>query len=42
MNLVLLILLALPAAATARGITPADYFDFRFIEDPRIAPDGRS
>jgi dipeptidyl aminopeptidase/acylaminoacyl peptidase len=29
-------------AQTRRGITPEDYFAFKFISDPRISPDGKT
>lgn len=29
-------------AQTRRGITPEDYFAFKFISDPRISPDGKA
>src|SRR5262244_960765 len=27
--------------ATKRGVTPEDYFSFRFLSDPHISPDGK-
>jgi len=27
--------------ASARGITPEDYYSFEFLSDPRISPDGK-
>jgi len=29
-------------AQTRRGVTPEDYFAFRFVSDPHISPDGKS
>src|ERR1700683_5722418 len=29
-------------ATDERGITPEDYFEFKFISDPHISPDGKS
>src|SRR6202050_5938847 len=29
-------------ATDERGITPEDYFEFQFISDPHISPDGKS
>lgn len=29
-------------AQTRRGITPEDYFAFKFISDPRVSPDGKA
>jgi dipeptidyl aminopeptidase/acylaminoacyl peptidase len=29
-------------AQTKRGVTPEDYFAFKFIGDPRLSPDGKS
>src|SRR5262245_15339897 len=28
-------------SASKRGITPEDYFSFKFLSDPHISPDGR-
>src|ERR1700741_2875647 len=28
-------------AQSKRGVTPEDYFSFRFLSDPHVSPDGR-
>src|SRR5215468_3404489 len=30
-----------PQSASKRGVTPEDYFSFRFLSDPHISPDGK-
>ena len=41
MTILLLLSLLVPPLTAGGGLTPADYFSFRFVGDPLISPDGR-
>ena len=39
-NVLLVLMMAMATADEKRAMTPEDYYDFQFISDPRMAPDG--
>ncbi len=40
--LVVLVSYALPGGAAAEGLKPEDFYDFQFVSDPQMAPDGNT
>lgn len=40
-SVLLLILLVVPTLCARRGVSPEDYFNFEFVSDPHLSPNGR-